>query len=302
MPVMPTTMKLIFPTTVDRRNPCCCLDQCIRHDQRLLDTVPNTIGYTGTGIITVRDIEYDVNANLSVAGDQIGGNVSFYNRRKRVTVDNALALQRTSFPSIPIFNEWNGLKMNGFGDTGILELSDRTLTKMADDFLGGSGSKNSAIEAVLEATAIRKPFNTIVSTSRKRFPLNGTDPTTWSPLAPKKVALIMPEETTITTVEFEINELTLVVRPSAVQIFGKMTSYTQRDTLGDFPIDAVTKQFSSPSTTSLYNTTFPWSNQWSLIDNLNPSVSLLNPVLMFPYLPTPDLQIVVTIKVTGSQT
>lgn len=297
---MPVTMKLIFPTTVDRRNPCCCLDQCIRHDQFLLDTVPSTVGYTGTSTITVRDNDYDVTANLATAGDQIGGNIAFYNRRKRTTVDNALALQRTSFPSIPIFNEWNNLRLNGFGDTGILELSDRSLTAV-DDGGGGGGAKNDAIDAILEVTAIRKPFNTIVSTDKKRFALDGTDATTWSP-SPEKVTLILPEGLVITTVEFEINELTLVVRPGAVQIFGKMSSYTKPDSLSSDPPITVTKQFSSPSTTSLYNTVFPWSNQWSLVDNLNPSVSLLNPTLMLPYLPTSDLHIVVTLKVTGSQT
>lgn len=288
---MPATLKLIFPSTIDRSNPCCCIGQSIHHEQVILDTVPNPAGYTGTGLITIRNNQYDVNAKLSVAGDQIGGNISFLYRRRNTTVDNSLGYQKTSFPSIPILNEWVGLRMNGFGDTGILELSDKDLST-------SGGRVNKAVSAVFEATALQK--SVIISTDKKEFALSGSDDATWSSKQ-SLITLMIPNGSAVSTIQFELNKLDLLVQPGSAQIFGKLTSYTNADS-ATTSADVATQQFSSSFTTSLYNSVFPWSNQWSLVDNTNPSISVVNPDIMLPFIPSSDIQIVVTFKVTGSRT
>lgn len=295
---MAASLKLIFPTTVDRRNPCCCISQSILHEQILLDTITNPTGYTGTGVITVRENEYDVNAVLSVAGDQIGGNISFLHRRRNITTNNLLANQRTPFPSVPIFNEWNGLRMNGFGDTGILELSDRDINDIDD-----SGLKNDSVSAIFEATAVQS--GVILTTDKKEFALDGSDDEAWT-TRPSSITLrFVNELIAATTIQFNLDEFALLVRPGYTQILGKVTSYSRPDASSSAPAIVASQQFTSPYTTSLYNTVFPWSNQWSLIDNANPSVSLLDPEIMLPVAPSPgfgsDIQIIVSIKVTGLQ-
>lgn len=301
---MASRLTLVFPTTIDRRNPCCGVDQCIRHERIQLDVTPNLSGYVGVGTIKVRDHKYDVNANLTVSGDQIGGNIKFYHQRRKITVDNNLSQQRTSFPQLPVFNEWAGLRLTGFGDTGILELSDGMVGTGGGGGGGGGGTgeRNSQVQAVLEATALRSPFNTIISTEQTSFDLSGTDQTQWDANEPQTVTLVLPEGDEITTIQFTLDELTLSVRPGQTQIFGYLTTTTTRylNIAAADPL-IVQRSYSSNSTTSLYNSAFPWTNQWSLVDNLNPSISLINPGIMLPYLPTEDIIIIVTAKVIGSQ-
>jgi len=294
---MITTLKMIFPTTIDRNTPICCLNQCIRHEQIALETVITPTGCTASGDIVIRDIDYSVEANLSLAGDEIGGTITFVHKRKRIPITNNLTLQKTSFPYLPIFNEWNRLKLSGFSDFITLELSNRSLTT---NNIEDNGERNDSINLVLEAIAIQSSTNSIISNQKTPIGLRGSDNTSYSLNRSNKSILTIQKDSIISSMEFELNELTLIIEPGTAKIYGKLTTYIKPDITNNSTI-TISKPFNSQLTISLYNNTFPWSNQWSLIDNLNPSLSLISPSFITTYLPDTDVQIVVSVKVTGSQ-
>lgn len=295
--IMITTLKMIFPTTIDRNTPICCLNQCIRHEQIALETVITPTGCTASGDIVIRDIDYSVEANLSLAGDEIGGTITFVHKRKRIPITNNLTLQKTSFPYLPIFNEWNRLKLSGFSDFITLELSNRSLTT---NNIEDNGERNDSINLVLEAIAIQSSTNSIISNQKTPIGLRGSDNTSYSLNRSNKSILTIQKDSIISSMEFELNELTLIIEPGTAKIYGKLTTYIKPDITNNSTI-TISKPFNSQLTISLYNNTFPWSNQWSLIDNLNPSLSLISPSFITTYLPDTDVQIVVSVKVTGSQ-
>lgn len=286
---MTTVLKLVFPVIVN--NQYCRNEHSVQHQQIFLSVTKNSIGYTSNDTITIRNDEYDVATDLSVSGDQISGTIRFYDRRRKKTINNVLYDQHTTFPNMPIRNEWYNIKINGYGDIGILEISDNN-TKTSNE-----GYKNSDIAATLEAIAIQN--SSIISNNKTEFLLNGSDDVNWS-CKPQSVAIGIPNNSAITSIKFDITELSLLLWPGANEIYGKSVVRIKPDSL--FYLEYTRyASFSSPSTTSLYNTSFPWSNQWSLIDNINPTVSLIDPKMALVFLPSDDIQVLITLKVTGDK-
>ncbi len=295
---MPANIKLIFPTTVNRNNPCHS-DQYIRHEQFILDTTSSPTGYAGSGIITVRNIDYEVTVALNVAGDQISGNASFYHRTKRATIDNVLIGQKTSFPSIPVFNEWAGLRLTGFGDTGILELSDKDTASVASP-----ANTNDAIKATFEITIFKSYDYFVVSNDSQQTALTGSDADYWSQSNQSTITAQIVDVSLAATVQVQLSDLKLVVRPGTAQISGTIITTVMIAGAGEGEPSTVytrVESFTSPLTASQYNSIFPWSNQWLLIDNLNPTMSLLDPHVMLPDSITADYHVVVAINIVGSK-
>ena len=287
------TITLLFPTA-GSNNLCCCINHNTHLERYQLTTTTNNDGFSGSGLITLRGIDYDANVNLVAAGDYISGIASLYQPHKRTIINNVLRQQLTSFPKLRIFNEWSGVKAPGFNDNGIVELSDIITT---DENIKPF---NSAITCVLEATAIRLPMNRVESTKQLSFALDGSDITQWSLITKNNLSMVIfngASSDTPSSVEFTIDKLSAVLKKGAIQIFGNLiTKYSPN--IKNNSSTVVSETFSSNYISSVYNS-FPWFNKFTMTDTINPTISLVNPTTILPTL-SDDLHIVLTLKLVGS--
>lgn len=289
---MAAIISFLVPSQIDSSNPCCCIDAPITLERYALTTTTTPSGYSVEDTITVRGIDYVVSILLTVSGDQISGTAKFTKIRGNKIVNNLLFRQFTSFPSIPLYNQWDKIYLAGVWDTAIIELRDDATASPP------TGSLNRSVTMTVEAMCLVSNTGEVVNRSIKNVSLTGSDTTGWKTNADIKLSLAAYNNST-----FQVYELTLL-KGALVQLYlrqvivsGTISTFVQPQG-GDKK--EVNTKFRSAPTTSDYNIKFPWTNQWSIADTDNPSVSLILPSTIIYFLPS-DLRIVWKIKLDGEK-
>lgn len=255
--------SLIVPSKSVRIDPCCCAN-----NNKELVRIPINIKTTASGFaaaqdIVINDIDYSANIDISLMANSLQGIAKFTKIRHNRISENVLAAQPTAYPSLPFANEWNGLKLYGLGDFASFEvLNDLTLTP-------GVGV-NSTVSGRFDLELWKTSSNEIVETKSVQFKMLGDDASGW--LYEQAVDLnLVINDFGLTPIIYaaKLSNFFVGLKPGFVECSGDINIVRTESSSS-----TRSWSFSSGSTDSKYNSSFPWLNSWAIIDSSMPSASL----------------------------
>ncbi len=253
-------------------------------------------GYTYTGKITLRGIDYQVTVKLTQAGDEMSGTVDTKRIDNDKLIQNVLPPQPTAFPTMPNSNIWDRIKFSGINDYVTLIVDSNFTLSLP------SGPRNKSITVGMSFTVIDTTLNKSVDSDNRPVELKGSDEKGWN--LPKDIgqfhlAITNAYETAIygkvIGLYFDYDAINVSLSTNSVQISGKLQYWSDKDGV------MTTKDvmpFSSNYESSIYNKKFPWSNKFTIFDSLNLSQGVISTSSLLPSLPQ-EYQIVLMITITG---
>lgn len=283
--------NLIVPSVTDTLNHCCCIDSPITQERYPISVVATAGGITGSGILKIRNIDYQTAINIVYGGDSLSGSAKFTKVRHNKITDNVLAPQRTAFPTVPFNHEWTGLRLYGIGDFVSLEIKDTGSSTPT------TGSLNTKVSGEFKAELIQLSTNTITATAKQAFNYVGSDSAGWADAT--GVTLQLPVNIpglTLITYIIGLRKSNIVVIPGTVQASGSIKMNKVQDGISR---TGFSSDFNSLPTISDYDTKFPWLNNWTILDTSEPLMALLPYDATFLAVPD-DYRIIVTLTVSGA--